>query len=232
MTCANHGPSHSAPVPAAGAGSKVERYATIQLLSNRPLAWKHNMPPSCGSIKIHLCALETSNVSWITCCCTISVGAQKRISEIRGSIMWLGMTVLDLEVTLLMELSTAKRGERPSEMTTSNLPTAVRSNCCLSSARRPGTWGVTQPLKPTRPELHQWIRTALCHMKGCAWKTTTIFDTVQGDWPLKVRSQQLLPLLEWNLTRTCCDILSKMSGRFDTNIQAFSQSRSNIHAQA
>ena len=170
---------------------------------NWPLAWKHNMPPSCGSIKIHLCALETSNVSWITCCCTISVGAQKRISEIRGSIMWLGMTVLDLEVTLLMELSTAKRGERPSEMTTP----AVRSNCCLSSARRPGTWGVTQPLKPTRPELHQWIRTALCHMKGCAWKTTTIFDTVHGDWPLKVRSQQLLPLLEWNLTRTCCDIL-------------------------
>ena len=107
---------------------------------NWPLAWKHNMPPSCWSIKMRLCALETSNVSWITCCCAISVGAQERISEIRGSIMWFGMTVL--EVTLLMELSTTKRGERPSAMTTPSLPTAVRSNCCLSSARPPGTWAM------------------------------------------------------------------------------------------
>ena len=31
MTCTNHEPSHSASVPTAGAGSKVERYAAVQL---------------------------------------------------------------------------------------------------------------------------------------------------------------------------------------------------------
>ena len=67
--------------------------------------------------------------------------------------------------------------------------------------------GVTQPLKPPWPELHQWIRNALCHMKGRAWKTTTIFNTVHEDWPLKARRQQLLPLLKRNFTRTSRDIL-------------------------
>ena len=91
---------------------------------NFPLAWKHNMPPSLGSMRMRRCALETSSVSWIICCLDIESGAHSITSEMRGRVMWLGITVL--EDTLLMELSTTSRGDLPSAITTPSFPTAVR----------------------------------------------------------------------------------------------------------
>ena len=88
-------------------------------------------------MRILRCALATSNVSCIICCWAICKGAQARTSEIRGNIMWLGMMVL--EVTLLMELSTTKRGDLPSARTTPSFPTAVRLYDARSSERPPGT---------------------------------------------------------------------------------------------
>ena len=56
-------------------------------------------------------------------------------SDMRRRVIWLGMTVL--EVTLLMELSTTNRGERPSAVTTPNFPTAVRWCCSCNSGTPP-----------------------------------------------------------------------------------------------
>ena len=103
--------------------ARAPKFSVIQRY-NFPLAWKHSMPPSFGSMRMRRCALETSSVSWIICCLAIESGAHTMTSEMRGRVMWLGITVLG--VTLLMELSTTSRGDRPSAITTPSFPTAVR----------------------------------------------------------------------------------------------------------
>ena len=95
------------------------------------------MPWSSGWMRIRLWALEASRVSWISWSCDIAVGVHRMTSLIRGSNMWLGKTVS--AVTLEIELSTTRRGARPSAITTPSLPAAARLNLDLSSWSPPGT---------------------------------------------------------------------------------------------
>ena len=135
------------------------------------------MPPSLGSMRIRRCALYTSSVSWIICCCAIVFGAQSTTSEMRGSIMWLGMIVFD--VTLLTELSTTKRGDRPSAMTTPSFPTAVRWYSSCSSGTPPGTCAMNPAVNSSSMSsatIEGWSEALFQE----SWHTTKGYDTRMG----------------------------------------------------
>ena len=141
----------------------------VMHLYSSPFAWKHSRPPSSGWTKILRWAFATSRVSCVICCSAMPSGAHWITSDMRGNSIWFGNTVL--AVTMLMELSTTKRGERPGAKTTPSLPMAVLEYICLSAGTPPGTWA----MKPASSS--SWIRDCTISGWSCA-----LFQLSRQSW--------------------------------------------------
>ena len=127
----------------------------VMHLYSSPFAWKQRRPPSSGWTKILRWAFATSRVSCVICWLAMLSGAHWMTSDIRGKSIWLGSTVL--AVTMLLELSTTRRGERPGARTTM----AVLEYICLSCGMPLGTCAI----KPASSS--SWIRDRT--ISGWSW---------------------------------------------------------------